>query len=119
MNVLFLLAVIAAPIRMSSAFVQQQEAPPTRIFVGVVGDFACGLKHTMHPNLPEVECGRLCHSLGSRLDLIMGDKFYALEGNTSELLEMLGQKAIIRGSLNEKTRVITVAEVMNSKKRLE
>jgi|SRR5438270_5983256 hypothetical protein len=89
--------------------------PAEQVFVGVISDFACGQKHTMHPNITAAECTKLCKELGSKLSLVIAEKVYALEGDTDELIKNAGEKTVIRGVLNEQTQVIRVTAMIGSK----
>jgi len=115
--VLFLLTAICGPLLLRSWAAWFDDSPGEQMFVGIVSDYACGLKHTMHPNLTAAECTKLCRELGSKFALVMGEKVYALEGNTDGLIQVAGEKAVIRGVLNEQTQVIRVIALAGTKPR--
>ncbi|HKD82609.1 MAG TPA: hypothetical protein VKH81_23165 [Candidatus Angelobacter sp.] len=117
MSVLFLLIVICGRLALRAWPTTFDDPPAEQVFVGVVSDYACGSKHTMHPNLTAADCTKLCHELGSKFSLVMGDKVYALEGNTEGLTQIAGEKAVIRGVLNGQTQVIRVISLVGGKPR--
>lgn len=117
MIVLFLLIVIFGPLALRSRAAWFDDPPAEQMFVGIVSDYACGLKHTMHPNLTAAECTKLCRQLGSKFSLVMGEKVYALEGNTEGLIQVAGEKAVIRGVMNGQTQVIRVIALAGTKPR--
>jgi len=75
-------------------------------FVGQVSDAMCGAHH-MEPGATPAECTRACVSKGAKYALVVGDKVYTLDGENKAALDELnalaGQKARVKGMLNDDT----------------
>jgi hypothetical protein len=81
----------------------------SQTLVGTVSDDSCGAKHTMMPGKSDAECTRACVAQGAKYALVVGSKVYTLEGHSSELDKLAGEKAKVTGAVSGKT--VTVASV--------
>jgi hypothetical protein len=104
----FVLQATLAALAASLAFA----APQT--LTGVVTDDMCGKKHTMMPGKPDSECIRACVKAGSKYALLVGDKTYALKGDTKQIDHLAGKKVKVTGDLNGTT--ITLASITEATK---
>ena len=87
------------------------QAAETKTLEGVVGDTMCGLKHQMG-NISDKECTNKCVGMGSQYALIVGDTVYELNGKSSDLEKLAGEKAKVTGSVDaKKIKVTAVAAV--------
>src|ERR1700739_1515585 len=87
---------------------KQDAVPQQRAFSGVVTDSACRARHTI-ARKSAAECARDCVDRGSSYVLVAGEGVYRLDGNTSELDKVAGQRVQIVGTLDG--RVLTVSSV--------
>jgi hypothetical protein len=87
---------------------KQDAGPQQRAFTGVVTDSACRARH-MSTSKSAAECARECVGKGSSYVLVAGEGVYRLDGNTSELDKVAGQRAQVVGLLDG--RVLTVSSV--------
>jgi hypothetical protein len=82
-------------------------SPPTRMavtaggktYVGLVTDDHCGARHEMESGESPSECTRMCVRNGAKYTLVDGESKYTLDGNTSDLEKLAGQRAKIVGTL--------------------
>jgi hypothetical protein len=87
---------------------KQDAGPQQRVFNGVVTDSACRARH-MANGKSAAECARECVAKGSSYVLVAGEGVYRLDGNTSELDRVAGQRVQVVGLLDG--RVLTVSSV--------
>jgi hypothetical protein len=87
---------------------KQDAVPQQRAFNGVVTDSACRARHTA-TGKSAAECARECVGRGSSYVLVAGEGVYRLDGNTSELDKVAGQRVQVIGMLDG--RVLTVSSV--------
>jgi hypothetical protein len=80
-------------------------APQT--LTGVITDDMCGKKHTMMPGKPDAECVRACIKAGSHYALVVGDKVYALTGDTSKLDAFAAKTVQVTGEVKGNTVAVT------------
>jgi hypothetical protein len=71
----------------------------TQTFAGLIADSRCGARHSMDSNKTSAECARSCVRNGSRYVLVDGYKSYVLEGKTSQLEKLAGERVEILGQL--------------------
>jgi hypothetical protein len=71
----------------------------TQTFAGLIADSRCGARHPMDSNKTSAECARSCVRNGSRYVLVDGEKSYVLEGKTSQLEKLAGERVEILGQL--------------------
>jgi hypothetical protein len=91
-------------------------AGKAKTFVGQVSDAMCGAQH-MEPGATPADCTRTCVSKGAKYALVVGDKFYTLDGENKaaldELNRLAGQKAKVTGTAKGDT--IEVSSVAPAK----
>ena len=87
---------------------RQDAGPQQRVFNGVVTDSSCHARH-MANGKSAAECTRECVDKGAGYVLVAGEGVYRLDGNTSELDKVAGQRVQIVGLLDG--RVLTVSSV--------
>jgi hypothetical protein len=87
---------------------QQEAGPQPRVLNGVVTDSSCHAKHAT-TGKSAAECARECVSKGASYVLVAGEGVYRLEGNTSEVDRVAGQRVQVVGILDG--RVLTVSSV--------
>jgi hypothetical protein len=87
---------------------KQDAVPQQRALNGVVTDSACRARHTA-TGKSAAECARECVGRGSSYVLVAGEGVYRLDGNTSELDKVAGQRVQVIGMLDG--RVLTVSSV--------
>jgi hypothetical protein len=87
---------------------KQDAVPQQRAFNGVVTDSSCRARHAA-PGQSAADCARECVGRGSSYVLVAGEGVYRLDGNTSELDKVAGQRVQIIGMLDG--RVLTVSSV--------
>ena len=87
------------------------QAAETKTLEGVVGDTMCGVKHQMG-DIPAKECTNKCVGMGSQYALIVGDTVYELNGKSSELEKLAGEKAKVTGSVDGKKIKVTSVSAM-------
>jgi hypothetical protein len=87
---------------------RQDAGPQQRVFNGVVTDSSCRARH-MAAGKSAAECTRECVGKGASYVLVAGEGVYRLDGNTSELDKVAGQRAQVIGLLDG--RVLTVSSV--------
>lgn len=87
---------------------RQDAGPQQRVFNGVVTDSSCRARH-MATGKSAAECTRECVGKGSSYVLVAGEGVYRLDGNTSELDKVAGQRVQVVGLLDG--RVLTVSSV--------
>jgi hypothetical protein len=87
----------------------------TQTFTGVVSDAMCGAKHTMRGD--DADCVRTCVNMGSKYDLVVGDKVYTLDTNDKTVLGQLdklsAQQATVTGEADGD--IIAVSSVVSAK----
>ena len=83
----------------------------SKTLTGVITDDMCGAKHMMAGN--DAECTRGCVKHGAKFALAVKDEVYILDGMSTELGALAGQKAVVSGDLNGKT--LTVSSVAAAK----
>ncbi len=88
-------------------------AAATQTLTGVVTDDMCGKHHTMLPGKPDADCVRECIKAGSHYALLVGDKVYALTGDTKKLDAFAAKKVKVTGDVKGNT--IAVTSVVASK----
>lgn len=76
-------------------------------FTGTVNDLMCGAKHNMIKNATARQYTLACVRLGSKYDLVVGDKVYELEGKSGDLEKVAGKSAKITGTPSENTLLVT------------
>jgi hypothetical protein len=86
-------------------------AAPTTL-TGVITDDMCGAKHMMSGK-SDAECTRACVKHGAKFALAADGKVYVLDGKTSEVSALAGQKVKVSGELKENT--LTVNSVVAAK----
>jgi len=84
------LVLVAIACSVTSLFNLQAFAGRKQTFTGEVGDAMCGRKHM--EGTP-AECTRTCASHGSKVALVVGEKFYILETSDKAALATLDQQA--------------------------
>jgi hypothetical protein len=87
---------------------RQDAGPQQRVLSGVVTDSTCHARH-MANGKSAAECARECVGKGASYVLVAGEGVYRLEGNTSELDKVAGQRVQVVGLLDG--RVLTVSSV--------
>lgn len=85
----------------------------TKTLTGVVSDAMCGAHHMAKDKSP-AECTRSCVKQGTKYALIVGKRVYRLEGHETELDNLAGAGATVKGSVKGET--ITVESVAGAKK---
>ena len=83
----------------SSVLVQAAE---NKTLEGTISDTMCGVKHSMGGNISDAECTNQCVKMGSKYALIVGKEVYELDGKTTGLDKLAGQKAKVTGSVDGK-----------------
>lgn len=78
-------------------------ATTTQTLTGVITDDMCSMKYTMMPGKPDSECIRACVKAGSKYALLVGDKVYALKGDTKQLDQLEGKKVKVSGDVTGNT----------------
>jgi hypothetical protein len=68
----------------------RQNEPGLERVEGVIGDSACGSRHTLAPGLGAAECTRYCVVRGAHYILISGERVYQLTGDPKLLDEFAG-----------------------------
>jgi ABC-type polar amino acid transport system ATPase subunit len=84
----------------------------TKTLTGVVTDDMCGAKHMM-AGKSDAECTKACVKHGAKFALAVKDEVYILDGMSTEVGALAGQKATVSGDLNGKT--LTVSSVAAAK----
>jgi hypothetical protein len=79
-----------------------QDAGTDTTLTGVVSDAMCGAKHSM-TSMSAAECTRMCVKGGQGFALVVGDKTYALRGDSAELDKYAAQKVTVKGKLKGNT----------------
>ncbi len=80
-------------------------------FTGVITDQMCGTDHKSMGASSDAKCARDCvKDMGSKYVLANGDKVYVLSDQKSPD-KYAGQKVKIEGSLDEKTKILTVKSI--------
>jgi hypothetical protein len=87
-------------------------AQAKKSLTGVVSDQACGAVHKMK-NMSAADCARACAKKAGWA-LVVGEKVYKLEGNTSALDQYAAEKVTVMGTLMGDT--MNVTSVAPSKK---
>jgi hypothetical protein len=87
---------------------RQDAGPQQRVFNGVLTDSSCRARH-MATGKSAAECTRECVGKGASYVLVAGEGVYRLDGNTSELDKVAGQRVQVVGLLDG--RVLTVSSV--------
>jgi len=82
----------------------------SKSWTGKVGDAMCGKKHTMGGT--DKDCTLMCVKGGSKYALIVGNKVYTLDGNTSGLEQFAGGKAHVTGALKGDTITVESASAV-------
>jgi hypothetical protein len=85
----------------------------TTTLTGVITDSMCGAKHGMMPGKSDAECARTCVKHGAKFAVVAGGKVIVLDGKTSEISALAGQKATVSGELKGDT--LTVSSVAAAK----
>jgi hypothetical protein len=78
-------------------------------FSGMITDAHCGARHRRNSSKTSAECARACVRNGSHYVLVDGDKIYALQGDSTQLEKVAGERANVSGIL--KDNAITVKGV--------
>jgi hypothetical protein len=83
----------------------QQETPSTteQTYQGMVTCSRCGARHSAVLGQRAADCARICVRGGANFALVEGDVTYLLDGDSSVLGRLAGQRARIVGELNGKT----------------
>src|SRR5471032_1398976 len=86
-----------------------QAAPPARSFTGTISDSMCANDHaSMRMGPMDGECTKACiDEHGAAHVLVVGKDVYALSDQTTPA-KFAGNKVTVRGTLDAKTRTITV-----------
>lgn len=84
----------------------------TTTLTGVITDNMCGAKHMM-PGKTDAECVRGCVKAGAKFAVLSNGKVYVLDGKTSQVNELAGKKATVRGELKGDT--LTVSSITAAK----
>ena len=82
-------------------------------FAGTVTDDMCGRKHTMMPGKPDSDCVRACVKAGRKHELVVGEKFYTLEGQSAEVDRLAAKQVRVTGDLA--ADVVHVATIETAK----
>jgi hypothetical protein len=83
-----------------SGQVAKAAAVQTEIYEGMITDTRCGAKHSAVIGMGAADCARVCVHGGERFALVDGEALYPLEGETSALKRVAGQRVRITGKLN-------------------
>jgi hypothetical protein len=70
-----------------------------RTFAGLIADSRCGARHSMDSDKTSAECARSCVRHGSRYVLVDAEKSYVLEGKTSLVEKLAGERVEVLGQL--------------------
>jgi hypothetical protein len=83
----------------------QQETPSTteQTYEGMVTCSRCGARHSAVLGQRAADCARICVRGGANFALVEADVTYLLDGDSSVLGRLAGQRARIVGELNGKT----------------
>ncbi len=84
----------------------------TKTLTGVITDDMCGAKHMM-PGKSDAECTRACVKHGAKFAMLSGEKLIVLDGKTSEVSALAGQRVTVSGELTGNT--LTVSSVAAAK----
>lgn len=87
---------------------KQDAVPQQRAFNGVVTDSSCHARHTV-AGKGAAECARECVGRGSSYVLVGGEGVYRLDGNTTELDKVAGERVQVIGMLDG--HVLTVSSI--------
>ncbi len=80
-------------------------------YTGVITDEMCGADHKAMGGSPDSKCARDCvKDMGSKYVLANGDKVYVLSDQKSPG-KYAGQKVKVEGTLDEKTKTLTVKSI--------
>ncbi|MDQ6707841.1 MAG: DUF5818 domain-containing protein [Acidobacteriota bacterium] len=80
-------------------------------YTGVITDQMCGADHKAMGGTSDAKCARDCvKDMGSKYVLANGDKVYVLSDQKSPD-KYAGQKVKIEGTLDEKTKTLTVKSI--------
>jgi hypothetical protein len=100
------LGAAAAAAEGESAARQQTSAAPAttdQAYNGMVTCSRCGVKHSAALGRTATTCARVCVHGGASFVLVDADATYVLDGDSSALTRVAGQRAHIVGVLNGKT----------------
>lgn len=73
----------------------------SKTLTGTVSDQMCGAQHMMPGGA--AKCTRECVKKGSSYALVVGSKVYTLKGHSTELYNLAGKSATVKGTLNGST----------------
>jgi hypothetical protein len=78
----------------------------TTTLTGVITDDMCGQKHMM-PGQSDADCTRACVKHGAKFAVFAGGKLYILDGKSTEVSALAGQKATVSGALSGTTLTVS------------
>jgi cytochrome c-type biogenesis protein CcmE len=88
---------------------QAADTATGQTYEGMITDMHCGAKHSAKIGASASDCTRLCVHSGEKFALVKGEQLYMLEGESTALKRVAGQRARVVGTLSGNT--ITVASV--------
>ena len=69
-----------------------------KTFAGLITDSHCGARHSMKSGKSSAECARSCVRNGAHYVLVDGEKNHSLDGGTTRLEELAGERVEVVGS---------------------
>ncbi len=87
-------------------------AAKSKSWTGTVSDAMCGKKHGMMAGASDKDCTIKCVKGGSKYALVVGNKVYTLDGNTSGLEQFAGARAKVSGTLKGDTITVESASAV-------
>ena len=95
---------VEAEVSRSSQLRQVDEGGASdRIFAGLVTDSHCGARHSMKSGKSSAECARSCVRNGAHYVLVDGEKNHSLDGGSTRLEELAGERVEVVGMLEGDT----------------
>jgi len=74
-----------------------------KTFAGLITDSHCGARHSMKSGKSSAECARSCVRNGAHYVLVDGEKNHSLDGGTTRLEELAGERVEVVGMLEGDT----------------
>ena len=105
---LALLIAILGAVAGTAAALERPGAEQT--YEGMVTCSRCGARHSAQLGKTAANCTLACVRSGAQFSLVDGDKTYLLDGDTSLLKKLVGQRARIVGSCTRNTIRVSSAD---------